>query len=809
MPALRSLLKTPGFTLVTVLTLALGIGTTTTVFSWIERVLLNPLPGVVAPDRIVALETRSPDGDLMDTSYPDYRDIRQQARSFEDVLVYKERPLNLGEGEGTSRVWSQLVSGNFFKMLGVQPKLGRFFNADDRADEPAAAPVAVISETLWSRRFASDPKVIGRIIKQNRHEFTVIGVAPAVFPGSLNGLVFDVWVPVQQHQALLGSSKWLESRRWRALHTLGRLAPGATLESAQAELTALASQLAAAHPDSNRDLGFVSLPMSRSPHGAQSKLAMPLLVLLGVSGLLLVIVCANVSNLLLVRATSRQREMSIRQALGAGWGRLAAQLLAESLLLALGGAALSLLFTLWLSDALGFFLPASDLPVVLTAHFSPAVLGCAMGLTLVTALAAGLASLLWAAQPNLMSVLRGTGRAAALTPRAELYRGLLVVAQVATAFVTLVCTGLAWKSFQAARQAHPGFDAKGVLLAGVKLDASGYTREQGFAFLARAQDRLAALPGVEAAAIAENVPLGLSRGSWEEVRPEGYVPAPQEDMRIYRNLVSPGYFPLMRIPLLAGRDFTADDRAGQPPVAIVSEAFAQRYFGTRDAVGRVFAIWAGTRKLTIVGVVADIKVNDLGESDVPYYYVPIRQFFLPDTGLAVHLRTRGDPLALLPDLRREIREIDPNVPVFEALTLEDFTSAARFAQRTAASLLGVLSAIALVLTALGLYGVLSFAVAQRTTEFGVRLALGALPGDIAHLIFVRGGRLVVVGLLAGSFVAAGATRLLASHFYGVKAFEPILLLLVIPAILAAAALACWLPARRATKVDPLTALRAE
>ena len=807
--ALRSLLRTPAFTLVTVLTLALGLGTTTTAFSWLERVLLNPLPGVVDSHRIVALETRAPSGGLIDTSYPDFVDFRASAKSFSDILVFKDRALNLGEGQDTIRVFGELVSGNFFSLLGVQPRLGRFFNPEDRADEPAAAPVAVISESLWQRRFHSDPAILGQTIKLNRSDFTVIGVAPAEFSGSLNGLAFDVWVPVMRHPQLLGPSQWLESRNWRALHTLGRLAPGATLASARAELATLSAGLQAAHPDTNRSVGLVALSLADSPHGAQSILGKPLLLLLGVSGLLLLIVCANVSNLLLVRASTRQREMTIRQAMGASRSRLAGQLLLESGLLALAGTLLGLLFTLWFADALNFFIPDATLPISLTARLSPALLVLAAALGAGSALVAGLASILWTTRPDLMHVLRSRGGAAALSPRAERFRGLLVIAQVATAFITLACTAVALKSFQESLHAHPGFDASGVLLAGVKLDTSGYTREQGLAFLERLQARIATLPGAEAAALAENIPLGLSRGSWEEVKPEGYTPAAQEDMRLYRNLVSPGYFDLMRIPLLAGRDFTTADRDGAANVAVVNASFAQRYFGTTEAVGRVFSLWGGQRRLTVVGVVGDIKVHSLAEHDLPYYYVPLAQFFFSDTGLAVHVRTAGDPMALLPALRREIQAIDPQVPIFEALTLEEFTSASRFGQKTAASMLGILSGMALVLTGLGLYGVLAFAVAQRAPEIGVRIALGAQTSDIARLVFSRGGRLVFAGLLTGGVAALVVTRLLAGFFYGVKPFEPALLALVVPALVLSALLACWLPARRAAKIDPLIALRAE
>jgi len=808
--ALRSLLKTPGFTLVAVLTLALGIGANTTVFSWIERVLLNPLPGVAETSRVVALETLGPSGGTLDTSFPDYLDYRGQAKSLSNLLVYKERALNLGSATETERVWAELVSGNFFDTLGVRPKIGRFFVAADRADESAAAPVVVIGEALWRRRFHADPAILGHTIKLNQQDFTVIGVAPIAFLGSFNGLSFEAWVPVGTHSRLMGESGLLTTRGNRWFHTLARLAPGVPVESARAELADLAAQLAQAHPETNRGYSLTALPLAQAPNGAQSLLAKPLLLLLGVASLVFFIVCANLSNLLLVRASARQREMCIRQALGASWWRMAGQLLAESLTLSAAGTLVGLLFTLWLSDLLRAFIPDATLPISLTAQLSPRVLFVGSALALATTLFAGLVPMLWIAGPNLIDVLRASGRAAAITPRAEFFRRALVVTQVAIALVTLACAALAAKSAYVEKRANPGFDASGVLLTTLKLDTSGYTRAQSLGFLDRLQQRLATLPGVESTAIAENVPLGLGRGSWEKVAAPGYVPAPAEDVRVYRNLVSPGYFSHMRIPLLQGREFTDADREGAPRVAIVSETFARHYLGGAEAAGRTFSIWGGQRILTVIGVARDIKVNSLGESNQPYYYVPIQQSFSSDTGVAIQLRTAAaDPMTLLPTLRAVVRELDPNVPLFEAITLEDYIAAARFAQKIAASLLGFLSAIALALTALGLYGVLAFAVAQRTPEIGIRLALGALPGDIFRLVLGRGAVLIAFGLGLGLLAAGGAVRGIASLLYGVSPFEPALVAMAaVPVVLAAFA-ACWLPARRATKVDPLVALRAE
>jgi predicted permease len=626
----------------------------------------------------------------------------------------------------------------------------------------------------------------------------------------LNGLAFDLWVPIGAHAQLLGPSRWLETRGWHSLHTLARLAPGASVESAGTELANIARQLDAALPE-RRGVSFVALPITASPHGIQSELGRPLLLLLGVAALLLFIVCANLSNLLLVRASARQREMSIRQALGAGTWRIVRQALAEGLVLSAAGTLLACLVTLWTANLLRQFIPDAAVPISLTADLSARVLGLGILVATSTVLLASVAPALWSARARVLDVLRASSRVAAITPRAEFFRRLLVIGQVALALITLAAAALAAKSFYVAKRTHPGFEPRGVLLAGLKFDTSGYSRQQALAFLDRLEPRLGALPGVESAALAEHVPLGLGRGSWEEVVPAGYVPAASEETRVYRNFISPGYFSLMRIPLLAGRDFTDADRGGAPWAAIVNESFARRYYGVdpEQAVGRTFAIWGGNRVLTIVGVVRDIKVYRLGESASPYYYAPVRQFLQNDTGLAIQLRTAMDPLALLPVLRELMRELDPNLVIFEALTLEDYVSAARFAQKAAATLLAVLSAMALALTSLGLYGVLAFAVAQRTPEIGVRLALGAQHGDIARLILGRGATLIAIGVVLGLAGSIAVARGLAALLYGVSRFEPVLLAAATMLVIVSAFAACLVPARRATKVDPMAALRAE
>lgn len=806
--ALRRLLQTPGFTVIAVLTLALGLGASTTVFSWIERVLLNPLPGVADSGRIVALESLTAAGTMIDSSYPDFRDCQAGATTLSDVIAFKERPLSLGGSDHPERLFAEFVSANFFDALGIRPVAGRFFSPDDRADT-AAAPVVVLSEDLWRRRFHADPKLIGATVRLNAHPLTVIGIAPASFLGSMNGLAFGAWIPLPLYPQLTGSGNWLEDRGSRPLHLLGRLAPTATLPAAQAELAALSHQLAAAHPKSNRTVGIAVVPLLHSPHGIHAHLARPLLLLLGICALLLLIVGANLSNLLFVRASARQREMCIRQALGASWFALARQLLAESLLLSLAGAGLGLVLTLWLADALAYFLPGAGLPLALTASLDARVVLVALALSILTTLLAGLAPALWIARPEVASVLRTAGRGATVSPRAEFLRNGLVVFEVATALVTLACAGLVAKSFAALRSADPGFTAQGVLLAGLNLEANGYSRDDGVAFLDALREKLSALPGVDAVAFAEDVPLGLDGGSWEDIAVPGHVPAADENMKIYRNLVSPGYFSLLRLPLLAGREFTDADRRDAPPVAIVNETFVRRYFNGADAVSRTFSLWGGRRQLTIVGVARDGPYHRFGESPAPYFYVPLRQFFRADTGVAVHLRTRHDPLALLPAVRRAVQSLDPEIVLFDTLTLEDYISVARHVQKVVAAVLGILSGLCVLLAALGLYGVLAFATAQRTPEIGVRLALGASHLDILRLVALRGCVLLSLGLTLGLLAAVGAGRLLAHGLYGIGAFEPALLAATVVAIAAIALVACWLPAHRATRVDPIVALRAE
>ncbi len=804
--ALRLLAKHPGFTATAVLSLALGIGATTTVFSWMQGVLFDPLPGVADAGRIVAVESVTPSGAYIDSSWLDYRDIRNRAKSFTGTLAFRDRPLRMGADESSERVWALFVSGNYFEVLGVRPAAGRFFDAGEQQERPGAAPVAVISYGLWQRRFQGQPTAVGGVIRLNRRELTIVGVAPPAFRGTINGLTYDVYVPLTMERTLSGAGDWMSDRGSRPLKILGRLRDGVSVAQAGAEMATIAKDLSAAYPNDNEDVGAAALPFSHAPYGAQTLLRTPLFALLALGALVLLIVSANVSSLMLARAVGRQREMAVRLAVGAKPSRLLRQVLTESVLLSFVGGWAGILGAAWMAGGLRYLLPATDLPATVSGQLSPGVLAFALAASVVAGVLFGAAPALHAIRVDVLESLKAE-RTATAGRRSRWLRSALVVSELTLAVVALVSAGLLLRTFANARAVNPGFDVDCVLLVGFDLGSAGYDRDRGLEFQQRLGERLAALPGVQAVSLAEDVPLGLEGGSWEPLAIDGYVPAAGESMKIYRNLVAPGYFGLMRIPIVAGRDFTVRDDWDAPPVAIVNETFARRYFGAAGAVGRQFTGWG--ERLTIVGVVGDTKVHSLSEPGTPYFYVPLRQFYGPSTGFAVHVRTAGDPLALLPAVRRVVREIDPAVPTDLALTLAQYTDAALFPRRLAAGLGATLAVVAVLLAVFGLYGVLSYSVTQRTREIGVRMALGAARRDVVGLVLRHALGLTLAGLAVGLVAALAAGHLLGGLLLGVGPADPATFVLVAAVLTALSLLAAYLPARRAVHVNPIQALRAE
>ena len=803
---LRLLRKSPAFTSVAILTMAVGIAANTTVFSWIHSVLLNPLPGAGDPDRVLMLETVTPSGEHITTSYPDYRDIRDHTRLLESVAVAQMRALNLGEDPHAERVWAELVSGNFFDTLRVQPALGRFFSGSERDDSPGAHPVAVISHALWTARYHADPGVIGTVVRINRYPFTIIGVAPQGFHGSMTGLAFDLWTPAMMYGELTAAGQfYLGDRQTRMFFALARLKPGVTIPEAREEVKSIALRMAEANARTNTGISATVVPVWQARYGVQSLLRAPLGILMAVCGLLLLIVCANLANLLLARATAREKEFSIRVAMGAPGGRLLRQLLTETLLLTVAGSLAGLIVAAWLRGSLRWLMPTGSIPTPLDPPLDLGVFIFTEALALVVAVVAGLAPALHASRPDIHETLKAEGRSGTGGVRSMRLRGALVVAEVALAVIALVGAGLFLKSFQTARTLNPGFEPRHVAIAQLSLSTAGYNAGQADSFCRRLRERLEASPGLTAVTYADTVPLGFDPGAWEDLQIEGYVPGPSENMKIYRNLVAPGYFDLMRIPLLDGRDFTLHDDRSSLPVMIVNQEFLRRFLPNQNPLGHKVRGWG--KWFTIVGVVRNAKYYTMAESPQPYFYIPIRQIYRPEFPLTFYTRVSGAPEQAIPLIRREARAIDPGVALFEAMPLEEYTAQSLFGQKVGATLLSVLGSLALLLASVGLYSVMAYSITERTHEIGIRMALGAGPGAIRRMVIGQGMLLAGAGLVAGAIGASALGHLAASALIGVSPLDLSVYAAVTAFLALIALLATWLPARRAMRVDPMVSLR--
>ncbi|MGH7481879.1 MAG: ABC transporter permease [Longimicrobiales bacterium] len=804
---LRTLVRSPVFTLAAIATLAIGIGANTTIFSLVNAVLLRPPAAVAAPDELVAVYTSDFSGPLYGaSSFPDYEAFRTgTAGVLSDVAAYTLRPVTLVERGETRRVLAELVSPNYFEALGVRLPVGRGFTSAE--GRPGAAGVAVVSYALWQSALGGGADVLGRELHLNGGTFTIIGVAPAGFNGALRLAPADLWVPVPASAEALGASRAGE-RGNRGLFVLGRLADGASVDEAQARLDVLARQLYRAYPaqwenvrGEGRTVTVLPERETRIPPMMRGPALGFLGLLFAVVGLLLLLCCANVANLLLARATRRTREIAVRLSLGARRARLARQLLTESLVLALLGGAAGVLLAFWASDALLSFRAALPIQIALDLSPDARVLGFALAATLVTGLLFGLAPALQATRPDVVRALKeetpqpGSGRAR--------LRGALVVGQIAISLVLLVGAGLFLRSLQEAANANLGFDPDGVLVASLDLESDGYTEETRRQFHGRLARRLEALPGVEAVALARDVPLSAG---WARrgISVEGYEPAEGEDMEFHSNIVGPGYLETMRVPLVRGREFTAADRTGAPGVIIVNEAFARRFWPDEDPLGK--RIGRGDQTFEVIGVTRTGKYRMLSEEPTPYFYLPYLQV---GGEMTLHVRAAGELADLARLVRAEIRALDPDTPILGLEPIHERTAFAVLPQRVGAALLGLFSIVALLLAGIGLYGVMAFGVGQRTREIGIRIALGARPRDVVRMILRQGLRLSAVGLGIGLLASAALTRLISGFLYGVGAFDATAFAAVAVLLAAVALLATYLPARRATRIDPVGAIRSE
>lgn len=808
--AFRGFLSNPKFTLVAVFTLALGIAIVATVFSWISSVILHPFPGVGNPQQLALVETITPSGEvLVNTSYLDYRDYRNNLKQISGIAIARFTPLSVGSDGKTERAWAELVSANYFDLLEVKPILGRTFLPEEGGDKPGAYPVAVLSYKMWQRRYHGDPNILGQTIRLNRHELTIIGVAPKEFHGTMTGVVYDVWMPITIATAMGTGDGTLSYRGTRDItSTIVRLKPGTSIEQARAEVGALAKQLAARYPASNRGVDAIVTPVWAGHLGAQGLLLKPLRILMAISVLLLVIVCANVANLLLARAVSRQKEFGIRLALGAQRKRLIRQLLTETLLLAGAGGLLGLIFVSWLGQALISLMPPFDIPLDLGGGVSPITIAFTMLIVLGSTVAAGMAPALFSIHNAPNEALKEGGRTGSTGAHSHKLRGLLVGLEVALTLVAIIGAGLFFRSFQNASHIEPGFDMNNVSVSSFYLSNAGYTAAEQRLFCRRLRERMEALPGVIGVTYSDVVPLTSPVGSspWHQMIIDGYTPAANENMMIHRATVPPGYFKLMGIALLRGRDFTERDDEKAPMAVIINESFAQRYFHGADPLGRTIRL--ERNPATIVGVLKDSKYHTPMEAPIPFFYVPFQQWFAPGLNFSVLMKTAGDPMLVIPDLQREALALNQDA-VFHSRRLADAATVSLYPQKVAASLLTIVGLMCLLLAAGGLYSVMSYAISERTQEFGIRMALGAQPKDVLWMVARQALHLTIIGLTVGVLVALLASRFVGGMLVGIRANDPLTFAGAILFLTAVVLLASYFPGRRATHIDPMSALREE
>jgi predicted permease len=804
----RMLLNKPGFTLIAVLMLALGIGANTALFGFVNALLLRPLSGVAEPERLVQVG-RQYEGKnyLSDSSYPDYLDYRDQNTVMSGLAALSYASFHLSTGQEAIAVGGELVSGNFFEVLRVTPAQGRLITAADEQGA-GASQVAVLSFRLWQQRFDGDVNVIGRTIKLDGHDFTVIGVASAEFDGTRVGTQSDVWAPLlTRRQTDPKGASILDQRHPSWLEMCGRLKPGMTIEQARAEFTTIAERLRQAYPQSN----------TYARVGVEPDLGRDISVRKGVRrfayvpfvavGIVLLIACANVAGLLLARAAVRQKEIGIRLALGAGRARIVRQLLTESLMLALTGGAAGLLIGVWLTEGLRSLLPERYLFLSFKLDFGVdwRVFGFTLVIAVLTGVLFGLVPALQASKPDLVPILKDARLAGGRGSRTGL-RGALVITQIALSLVLLVAAGLCVRTLRNARAIDTGYEIESVLTARIDLGKQSYTQAQGQSFQRQLVERLQALPGVQAAGFAVTLPL--NDGRWED----GIYPEGEDNRRVqtFQNLVSPGYLKTMNIPLLSGRQFSDHDDERTPRVAIVNQTLARRIWPNENPLGKRLTLKAGPdvkQMAEVIGVARDIKGRNLFEPAGAMLYLPLLQNYQP--GTVLHLRVNVAPEQLTDALRQIVSALDRNLPVHSIQPLNEHLSATLTPQRLLASLITGFGLLALLLAGIGLYGLLSYTVAQRVPEIGIRMALGAQTGVLLRLFVTQGMKLALLGIALGLAAAFGVTRLLKSLLFGVSALDPLTFLSVAALLIAVALLACWLPARRATKVDPMIALRAD
>jgi len=801
---LRVLRKSPGFTAAAVLTLALGIGANATIFSWINSMLLNPIPGVEHTGEYAEL-TVGQVGEDHQISYPDYCDLRDRNTTLSSLIAYGLSSMYLTGKDKPERVWGQYVSANYFDALGVQPFLGRGFLPSEGA-KPGGAPVVVISYPLWETRFGSDRQIVGRVMEINKHQYTIVGVAPPIFQGTQTGLRDDLWLPIMMvQQSLNANANKLQDRGAGWLISIGRLKTGVTRAQAQGEINTLYRQISRQFPDSHQGTPDATLhSLSNAPGTVSQYFYVLLLLLMAICGVILLLACANVANLLLVRSVVRRREMAIRLSIGATRWRLVRQLLTESLVLVLCGGSLALLFTSWTAGTLGNFVPPTELPLSISVHLDRAVLLATLAISLLSGVVFGILPALRSSSLAPITMLKEESSGATGARRKARLSSMLVVAQIAMSLLLLICAGLFIRSFRLQQQFNPGFNPHNVLVDSYSLGVIGYNQDSGLQFHRRLLVKLQSLPGVQSAALSDWIPLGLDHSSTAVVA-EGYVPQLHESMDIEAADVSPNYLHTMQIPLVAGREFTSGDTGESQQVAMVNQAFTRRYWPNQDVIGK--RVHANGKWFTVVGITQNSDTDHLGQLPEPFLYLPLFQDY--DPRVVIHVRVAGNPLAYVSAVQNTVHKLDADIPLFNLMTLDSRIALESTASRIGGVFLGAFGILALILAAMGIFGVLAYTTRQRTHEIGIRMALGADPREVFGLVLRQGAILVSLGITIGLSASLGMTRVLGNLLFRITTTDPVTFILGSVLLALVAFAACYIPARRAMKVDPIVALRYE
>jgi predicted permease len=808
----RMLVRNPGFSVMAILCLTLAIGANAAVFSWIEGLLLRPFPAVARQDRLVVLvgtnrasgENGASSTDYTATSWPDFQDFRRNATLFDSFIADKIMGTTVSIGDRAERVAGSVVSANYFEALGVHPLLGRGFEPTDETGRNAH-PVTVVSYWMWKERYHSDAAIVGKTQMLNGVQHTIVGVAPEGFYGTFVGWPIQFWVPMSMQEVFEPGGYKLEDRNARWIEGFARLKDGVTIEQAQEELSTFAKQLGAQYPATNRGHDVKLLPLYKAPFNGAVELLPVLEITLAVVFVVLLIACSNVSNLLMVRSFARQHEMTVRLAIGARKGRLVQQLLTEGLILSLLAVVGGLVVAYLCRNLLGVFFGASSGVVAnLKGEIDWRVLAFSAGVCLVSTLMFALVPAIQAGKVDLAGSLK-TESASVFGARSKSrVRSTLVVIQVSLSFVLLVSAVLLIQSMQRIRTSDPGFVTESLLTTPVDLVAAGYDATRAKDFQTRLMDRITSLSGVEAAALARVRPFSYQTYSSDLIAVDGYQPGPEEQPSAEYNQVGPGYFRALGIPLVSGREFTDADNEASDPVAIVNEKMVAKYWRGEDPVGKRLQL--KDRWLRVVGVARMAKYGSFGEAPKPFFYVPLRQDFSIRT--TVNIRTMKDAAAMAADLTRLIHDLDPNLAASEVITMrQHINRSALRSQQIAVALLSIFGGLALLLAAVGLYGVISYSVSQGKREMGLRMALGARPEHLLRLVMSNGLRLTAIGIVIGALAALLATRLFVGLLYHVSPRDPVAFSLALAVMTVASVAACFFPAWRAMRTNPVTAIR--